>query len=426
VTRRVAILHYTAPPIAGGVERVIQQHVRLLREAGNSVTVVAGKGGPLRANGAKLVRIPLLAATHRRQQQVAEELAEGRVPEDFYRLTDEIEILLRATIVDQDIVLAHNSLTLHFNQPLAVALSRLAAGRMAGRIVAWTHDIAAVNALYKTEMHPGYPWEVLCRPQAGVRYVCISEERRRQLLDAWRSEGHGESDVCVIPNGIDIEGALRLSQSSRQMVEGHGLFDRNPIMLLPVRITRRKNIELAIEVVHALREGGLAPVLVVTGPRAPHHPERSQAYLAELREMAARLGVLNDVVFVADQIGRTLSEREVADLYAVSDVLFLPSASEGFGLPLLEAAAVRLPVVATDLPVFREIAGESGLYFRLDWPISRVAALVEEVTRDPRHVVSSESKRMYRWETVYRRHIEPLLKATPVRQSPGGRSAALS
>jgi len=375
--------------------------------------VVAGKGGPLRGTQATLVRIPILAATHRRQQRVAEELAAGRVPDDFYLLTDEIELLLRATLSDHDIVLAHNSLTLHFNQPLAVALARLASGTMAGRIVAWTHDIAGVNPLYRREMHPGYPWDVLCRPQPGVRYVCISEARRTELLETWKSHGYPDSPACVIPNGIDIQAALRLGKTTRKIVQIHGLLDRSPVMLLPVRITRRKNIELALEVVHILKAGELDPVLVVTGPKAPHHPERSRSYLAELREKAAELGVLHDIAFVADEIGRTLTEREVADLYAVSDVLFLPSASEGFGLPLVEAAAARLPVVATDLPVFREISGDSGRYFRLDWPASRVAAMVRETCIASQQVASSESKRMYRWDKVYRRYIEPLLADTP-------------
>ena len=417
MTRRVAIIHYTAPPIPGGVERIIREHVNLLTSNGNQVTVVAGKGGPLRQPGSRLIRIPLLAATNSRQERVARQLAGGSVSSEFAALADEIEADLTSALQDQDIVLAHNSLTLHFNLPLAVALSRLARTRLRDRVVAWTHDIAAVNPLYASEMHDGEPWEVVSTPQPGVRYICISEERSRQLSALWESSGNGPTaEPAVIPNGLDIAAVLRLSQTTRDLVKRHALFDRYPVLLLPVRITRRKNIELAIGILGSLRRQGLDPALIVTGPTAPHHPERSRTYLAELRSRATALGVLDNVVFVAQDIGRTLSEREVADLYAVSDMLFLSSASEGFGLPLLEAAATRLPIVATDLPVFHEIAGESGRYFDLDWPSDRVAQLVLDVIRDPRQIVSSDVKRRYRWDSLYSVYINPLL-ASVARQS---------
>ena len=40
----VALLHYSAPPIVGGVESVLAHHARLLSEAGHNVRVIAGRG----------------------------------------------------------------------------------------------------------------------------------------------------------------------------------------------------------------------------------------------------------------------------------------------------------------------------------------------------------------------------------------------
>jgi glycosyltransferase involved in cell wall biosynthesis len=50
-------------------------------------------------------------------------------------------------------------------------------------------------------------------------------------------------------------------------------------------------------------------------------------------------------------------------LYKSATVLLYPSHGEGFGLPLVEAAWYNLPVIARDLPIFREIAGEHIVYF---------------------------------------------------------------
>jgi glycosyltransferase involved in cell wall biosynthesis len=57
------------------------------------------------------------------------------------------------------------------------------------------------------------------------------------------------------------------------------------------------------------------------------------------------------------------SDEELAEGYASSSALISASAGEGFGLPLIEAARYGLPIIARDLPVFREILGENAFYF---------------------------------------------------------------
>jgi glycosyltransferase involved in cell wall biosynthesis len=52
----------------------------------------------------------------------------------------------------------------------------------------------------------------------------------------------------------------------------------------------------------------------------------------------------------------------LAELYRLADAILLPSEGEGFGIPLIEAGALRRPVVCTDLPVLREIAGDDATF----------------------------------------------------------------
>ena len=59
------------------------------------------------------------------------------------------------------------------------------------------------------------------------------------------------------------------------------------------------------------------------------------------------------------------SDDELLYCYASSAALLLPSVGEGFGLPLVEAAQFGTPILASDIPVFREIAGAHATYFRL-------------------------------------------------------------
>lgn len=58
-----------------------------------------------------------------------------------------------------------------------------------------------------------------------------------------------------------------------------------------------------------------------------------------------------------------VNDAELTKLYKISKFLIFPSIDEGFGLPLVEAAQHNLPAIASDIPVFREIAGDSARYF---------------------------------------------------------------
>ncbi len=58
---------------------------------------------------------------------------------------------------------------------------------------------------------------------------------------------------------------------------------------------------------------------------------------------------------------RGISRHELARVYAHASVVLVPSIAEGFGLPVIEALACGTPVIANDIPVFREIMTEGGM-----------------------------------------------------------------
>ena len=60
------------------------------------------------------------------------------------------------------------------------------------------------------------------------------------------------------------------------------------------------------------------------------------------------------------------SDEQLLECYRTADLLLAPSRAEGFGLPIVEAQALGVPVLARDIPVFREVGGDQASYFTGD------------------------------------------------------------
>jgi len=414
VALRVGLLHYTAPPVVGGVEAVLGRHARLLADAGHSVRVIAGRGRS-RDPRIELFRVVLADTRHPAIRTARTSLDAGEVPAGFNGLVDELEVVLRGSVAGLDVLVAHNACGLHFNLPLTAALRRLAGDDDAPPIVAWQHDLAWASGQYRGALHPGDPWDLLRVPWPRTTYVTISASRH---ADQVRLSGIPPESVRIVPNGIDLDRLLGLHPATRQVVEELGLAGSGvwPVLLVPVRITPRKNLELALRVLAALRRYGTDARLVVTGPADPH-ARGADAGVSGLRALAEQLGVSAAVHLLAVDRGRRTPTRVVTDLFRVADALLLPSRDEGFGLPVLEAAVSRLPIVCADLPTLREVAGDDASYFDPDADPEHVAELIRRrLEADPAARLAARTRWAYAWEAIFAKQIEPLLRGVAGRR----------
>jgi glycosyltransferase involved in cell wall biosynthesis len=112
-----------------------------------------------------------------------------------------------------------------------------------------------------------------------------------------------------------------------------------------------------------LKVGGAAPwPLVLRGE--PGGAER------QIHAAVRELSLQNDVIFLS-----RLDRRELPTLYGCASAMVFPSTYEGGGIPLVEAMACGCPVVASDLPVVREVTGKAAVYFDPQIAASIVAAM---------------------------------------------------
>ncbi|WP_157978262.1 MSMEG_0565 family glycosyltransferase [Nocardia aurea] len=206
------------------------------------------------------------------------------------------------------------------------------------------------------------PALVDCQRRAIVEaghVLVVSEHWRRVLLQEYGVAAR------VVRNGVDPArfppvGARRRA-SLRESVGAENRF----LLLAVGGIEPRKGSKTLFRALGLLR--GERPVLAILGGQSFRDYEW---YRREALALLPGLGL--DVA----QLG-TVSEDLLAAWYRSADALVYPSIQEGFGLVPLEAHASDLPVVASDLPVFREFLthGKDALLTAAGDPVALAAAL---------------------------------------------------
>jgi glycosyltransferase involved in cell wall biosynthesis len=320
--------------------------------------------------------------------------------------------LIRPILTGVDVCIVHNAITLHKNLALSAALRKLSDENLAP-MIAWCHDFAWLDKLYIPELHEGYPWSLLREPWPGVKYVAVSNNRQEllgKLLDIPKSE------IQVITPGVDVRQFLSLDDLTWELVGKLDLLLADPLMLLPARITRRKNIEFAIHLTAALKSLKPDVELIITGPPGPHNPSNI-AYLKSLKSLRRKLDVDRQVVFLYES-GKSeetliLPDQVVADLYRLADLLIFPSQREGFGIPVLEAGLARLPIFAADIPSVQQSAGELGHLFELgDDPAKVAEVIVDALNNDRAYHMRKRVLDHFTWEAIIEKEVIPLLERT--------------
>ncbi|MEW6405599.1 MAG: glycosyltransferase family 4 protein [Chloroflexota bacterium] len=401
----IALLHYSVPPIVGGVESVIAHHARLMYMDGHSVQLIAGRGEAL-SRQIPLTLLPLADSRHPRVTEVKKQLDRGEVTASFESLRDELAVELQNTLSSTDVLIAHNVCSLGKNLALTAALHQLHISKKLPRLILWHHDLAWTTPRYHHELHNGYPWDLLRTDWGGTTHVVVSELRRNELASLMDLE---HASIRVIPNGVDAVRFYKLEEQTQAILEQTRLLDAEPILLLPVRVTPRKNIELALHTLADLKTQYPQAALVVTGPLGPHNVD-NRKYFQRLSGLREQLGLQDSAHFLAELVDSFLPDEVIADFYRIADALFLPSREEGFGIPVIEAAFSHLPTFCADIPSLRELGLNDTTYFRPNEEPARVARLLADYFQSsPTARLAVRSRTNFRWEAIYRQKIAPLL-----------------
>ena len=399
----IALIHYAYVPVIGGVEFVMEQHAAELSRRGHQVKVICGSGGSEGDPNIGVKVIPEMLPSAPECIASQESLNTDRA--GFEQLEAKFLEQFRAELEGIDLVFVHNLMTMHFNLAATSALATLAAEPGSGtRFVNWIHDLAALNRdLGIADKVWQHPWSLLTQAIPGFENIVISPKRQRQFCDLAEVK---RRDCIEIPNGVEYLKLFKLTDPVHSLVRKHAIFQRDVVIIHPTRIVRRKNIECGIRVLAELKKTGRRCLYLVTGAPDPHNKE-SHRYGEELRALVDELGVRDEFLFVSENF--EVSDDDLISLYNTSDLLFLPSRQEGFGLPLLEAALFRLPVFCPRLEPMQSVLKHNINLFDLkDSPEAIASQVVQALTNNPGYQARKEVITRYSWERLFDKKIGPM------------------
>jgi glycosyltransferase involved in cell wall biosynthesis len=361
--KSVGIIHYTGPAgVIGGVELVIDDHARLLAKAGYEVHLLSANEGGI--NHANVIEhgIPLLSPENPRVLTVQEQiLREHNETSDFKALKNEIKTEVLRDLLGVKKCIVHNIPSMPYNFAATAAVSEIT-DESEIKMVYWLHDSILLREEWKDRIGK-FPVSLLHHKNPRTVFVAPTHFRAKQLREM--PEPYRIDNVVVIPNGVSIEEYIKIDQTTKELMSRLGLRFENYIIITPVRVTPRKNIELALQVVDELKHllgPGREIRLLVTGPPDHMATKMGMAYLEYLQEIVEKRGLRDDVIFCHEVINQRrefenghIKKWSIADVYNIADLVLIPSKEEGFGLPVIEAGASRKPIFCSRIPPFQEL-----------------------------------------------------------------------
>lgn len=238
-------------------------------------------------------------------------------------------------------------------------------GRIAARLAGVPVVVNTVHGLYALPTDP-WPKRVVVYGLERLASIFSDAELLQNVEDlpVLRRIGVPERKLTVLSNGIDLERFDPDASPADARLRAHASWGVTPdtVVIGGVgRLVAEKGWRDLFAAVRVLRAEGLPVTLVAVGPDDPDKPDS----LSRGELDAAR----------ADEVVIAGWQDDVERLYAGMDVFCLPSRREGFPRAAMEAAAMGLPIVATDVRGCRQVVAD-GITGTLV-PVGDVTALTD-------------------------------------------------
>lgn len=405
--KKIAFIHFAYPPTIGGVEILMQEQAHILSELGYQITILTGSGTSDNKS-VTLIEVPEFQSLKNIDSALQDEINSEKISDKYNALVEKIQSICEQYLNDKDTVIIHNMLTLKRNLPFIEGFKKYHEKHSKQKVLAYTHDHA-----YILEEKLGIPdtsteleRRLLTTPLKDMHYITISDTFGRLLAKLMHLP---PERVHTIPNGININKFLEIDPIIATFINEYKILEKFPIIMSPVNIVERKNLEYSVKIIAELKKSFPDIVYIITGQTSKH--KDTSDYFNKIQSLIESLGLKDNALYFSYIYNRYLKEKEMHDLYTIADAVFYFSKSENFGLPLLEAGLSKTPIFSSNLDVFKEVRGQSE--FAVDVNLETPENVGQKVhaffSTDPVSKLNYRTRTTYELKNILQKYLLPLL-----------------
>ncbi len=210
-------------------------------------------------------------------------------------------------------------------------------------------------------------WSTRFALKKANKIITVSEFTKKEILEIYPFAK--TEKIFPIHNGFPDKTYLPISSSKiiNDVLSEYGI--ESPYFLYVGRLEKKKNTPMLIEALASLRERfpEVKEKLVLIGTAG--------FGFDEVKYLIEQFNLRKDVLITG-----WVDEEDLPFIFNGASSFVFPTRHEGFGIPIIQAMACGLPVVASDIPVLREIADDAVLYFETNNKDALAEAMFQAVT----------------------------------------------
>lgn len=355
---------------------VVNDQLKMLVGAGYKPVVLVTKG----FTGGRM-----FASKHVELRELPDQTRSNSLDKQFLReesFVKDVEVLEKAMVNalrDIDVVVTHD--IIYQADALKHRMALAQAHDQALPKLRFMHWIHSASSPYRMSAMRGEFPEIYQNVMKDVFpnsfYIFMNEWSRPRI---GKEFGVAEHLIKIIPHPTDYFNFAKYTPESVKLVHDKKLHEADFVCIYPCRLDRGKQVEVAIKTLASLKKLDFMVRMVVVDfhSNSTDTNDDKYQYRRQLKDTAVDWGLNSDeLTFTSEYLKEwnlEVPSSVVADLFDVSNIFIMPSASESFSLVTQEAAMKgNLLVLNRNFPPFREIFGPAAIH----WPFNSAVSITD-------------------------------------------------